>query len=297
MQKIEITLVAVLLPIFILALFAVFIDQQQQFVFAESAPTTVPFPTFTNTPNIPAVQRTSTAALSLPHTATPVPPTATARPPTVIVNINMHVRQGPGTNYAVIGGASTGQEFAITGTESGARWWFQINYNGIAGWIYAPLVTTINAAGVQVAANIPPPPRPTDTPVPPTVPPTVQPTNAPVPFIVQPANTPVPLPTQPPPATRIPRKVNDDSRNGRAICEEQIQRRRGSEQTQHQNRVEDIERYYARKVEDARERYGHSFAQLNIRMAEIEKSAQRDREDERIRHERILAEIDSVVCD
>ncbi|MCY4071956.1 MAG: SH3 domain-containing protein [Chloroflexi bacterium] len=289
MQKIEIALVAVLLPIFILALLAVFIDQQQQFVLGETTPTTVSFPTFTNTPNIPAAQRTSTAAMSLPHTSTPIPPTATARPPTVIVTINMNVRQGPGTNYAVIGGASTGQEFAITGTESGARWWFQIDYNGIAGWIYAPLVTIINAAGVQVAANIPPPPRPTDTPVPPT--------NTPVPFIVQPANTPVPFPTQPPPATRIPHEVNNDNRNGRAICEEQLQRMRGSEQTRHQNRVEDIERYYARKVEDARERYGHSFAQLNLRMAEIEKSARRDREDERIRHERILAEIESVVCD
>lgn len=200
MQKFEIASVAVLFPIFILALFAVLIDQHQQFALGEVAPTTVPFPTFTNTPNIPAAQRTSTSALSLPHTATPVPPTATARPPTAIVNINMNVRQGPGTNYAVIGGASTGQEFAITGTESGARWWFQINYNGMAGWIYAPLVTIINAAGVQVAANIPPPPRPTDTPVPPTV----QPTNTPVPFIVQSANTPVPLPTQPPPATSIP---------------------------------------------------------------------------------------------
>ena len=293
MQKIEIVSVAVLLPIFILALFVVFIDQRQQVALGEVAPTTVPFPTFTNTPNIPAAQRTSTAALSLPHTATPVPPTATARPPTLIANTNMNVRQGPGTNYAVIGGASTGQEFAITGTESGARWWFQINYNGMAGWMYAPLVTTINTAGVQVAANIPPPPRPTDTPVPPTVPPA----NTPVPVIVQPANTPVPFSTQPPPATRIPREVYDDNRNRRAICEEQIQRRRGSEQTRHQNRVGDIERYYARKVEDARERYGHSFAQLNIRMAEIEKSAQRDREDERIRHERILAEIDSVVCD
>ena len=163
----------------------------------------------------------------------------------------------------------------------------------MAGWMYAPLVTTINTAGVQVAADIPPPPRPTDTPVPPTVPPA----NTPVPVIVQPANTPVPFSTQPPPATRIPREVYDDSRNRRAICEEQIQRRRGSEQTRHQNRVEDIERYYARKVEDARERYGHSFAQLNLRVAEIEKSALRDREDERIRHERILAEIDSVVCD
>ena len=227
MQKIEIALVAVLLPIFILALFAVFIDQQQQFALGETAPTTVPFPTFTNTPNIPIAQRTSTAALSLPHTATPVPPTATVRLPTVIVNINMNVRRGPGTNYAVIGGASTGQEFAITGTESGARWWFQINYNGMAGWVYAPLVTTINAAGVQVAANIPPPPRPTDTPVPPTVPPT----NTPVPFIVQPANTPVPLPTQPPPATRIPHEVDDDNRGGRAICEEHIQRRRGRTNT------------------------------------------------------------------
>ena len=284
MQRIEIVAVAVLLLTFILIMFVGLIAQWQQPALGKAAPTTVPFPTFTNTPSAPPAQKAPTAAPSLPPTATPVPPTDTPRPPTVIVNSNMNVRQGPGTNYPVIGGASAGQEFAMTGIESGARQWLQINYNGLAGWVYAPLVTAINAAGVQVAANIPPTPRPTDTPVP---------------AIIQPTNTPVPPPAQPTQVTRSAREMYDDNRNGRINCatekNRRAQERRDAEQVYHQHRIEDIQRYYDRDREDAREKFGHSFALLNIRLAEIDRDQRRSIEDEQIRHQRQLEEIDSIV--
>lgn len=291
MQRFEIATVALLFVTFILIIFAGLIARRQQPALGKAASsTTVPFPTFTNTPSAPPAQKTPTRVPSLPPTATPILPTSTPRPPTAIVNSNMNVRQGPGTNYAVIGGASPGQEFFITGTDAGARQWFQIDYIGRAGWIYAPLVTAINAAGVQVAANIPPTPRPTDTPVP---------------AIIQPTNTPVPPPAQPTQVTKSAREVYDDNRNGRIDCatekNRRAQERRDAEQTYHQHRLEDIQRYYDRRREDARERFGHSFARLNLRLAEIDRDQRRETEDEQIRHQRKLEEIDSdrdrVVCD
>lgn len=282
--------VALLFVTFILVILAGIIGQLRRPAFGRAAPTTVSFPTFTVTPSAPPAQKTLAHIQSLPPTATPILPTATPRPPTVIVSRNMNVRQGPGTNYAVIGGASPGQEFAITGTDAGARQWFQIDYIGRAGWIYAPLVTAINAAGVQVAANIPPTPRPTDTPVP---------------AIIQPTNTPAPPPAQPTQVTKSAREMYDDNLNGRIDCaaekNRRAQERREAEQTYHQHRLEDIQRYYDRRREDARERFGHSFARLNLRLAEIDRDQRREIEDEQIRHQRKLEEIDSdrdrIVCD
>ena len=283
MHKIEIVSVATLLLTFILIIFAGFIVQRQQSALGKVAPTTVPFPTFTNTPSIQPAQKTPAAAQSLPHTATPLPPTATPRPPTVIVNTNINVRHGPGTNYGIIGGVNAGQEFVMIGIESAARQWIQIDYNGIAGWVYAPLVTALNSAGVQVAANIAPPPRPTNTPVP---------------VIVQPPNTPVP--TRPTQVVSGPRQVYDDRRIDCATeRNRRIQERRDAERILHERNLENIQISYDRERQKARERYGHSFAQRNIRLAEIDRLQQEDIEDEQLRHKRRLEDIDrtAIVCD
>jgi uncharacterized protein YgiM (DUF1202 family) len=104
-----------------------------------------------------------------------------------IGNVFMNVRGGPGTNYNVIGTASPGQEFRITGKNPGLGDWWQIDFGGRTGWVYSQLVTAANAEAVQVALNIPAPPPPTATPVPP---------------------TPVPAPTQPP-APRFPYSLVD----------------------------------------------------------------------------------------
>ncbi len=112
----------------------------------KSASSILSRPTWTNTP-----QRQ-------PATPTPTPkPTRTPRPtPIVALNKNMNVRGGPGTYYPIIGMASPDQQFPITGKNPVGDWW-QINYKGLTGWIYAPLVTAINADGVQIAIVIPVP--------------------------------------------------------------------------------------------------------------------------------------------
>ncbi len=151
-------------------------------------PTNTPVPTFTPTP-VGAAPATGGGQLSSQTpsqpAATPLPPAATATPESPMVtigNVLMNVRGGPGTNYNVIGTASPGQEFRITGKNPGLGDWWQIDYGGRTGWVFGQLVTATNAETVQVALAIPAPPPPTATPVPP---------------------TPVPVPTQPP-APRFP---------------------------------------------------------------------------------------------
>ncbi len=79
-------------------------------------------------------------------------PTSTPRPkPIVIINNNMNVRAGPGTNYSIIGAATLSQQFVITGKNPAGDWW-EIDYNRKKGWIYSPLVTAMNAERVPVAA-------------------------------------------------------------------------------------------------------------------------------------------------
>ena len=150
---------------------------------APALPTNTPVPTFTSTPvgAAPAASSGQTGSQTqVQPVATSAPPGATATPelPMVTIgNVLMNVRGGPGTNYHVIGTASPGQRFAITGKNPGLGDWWQIDYSGETGWVYGPLVTATNANSVLVAVVIPAPPPPTATPIPP---------------------TPVPAPTQPP---------------------------------------------------------------------------------------------------
>ena len=156
-------------------------------------PTNTPVPTFTSTPAGPAPATGGGQATSQTPSqpaATPVPAAATATPESPMVtigNVLMNVRGGPGTNYNVIGTASPGQKFQITGKNPGLGDWWQIDFRGQTGWVYGQLVTATNSETVQVALAIPAPPPPTATPIPP---------------------TPVPVPTQPP-APRFPYSLID----------------------------------------------------------------------------------------
>jgi len=162
-------------------------------------PTDTPVPTFTPTVEVviapvdpgaaataKAAEEEATAAAQAaanPQPATQAPaqePTATETPvptaPTeaaVTVTSAMNVRGGPGTNYNVIGSANAGQRFLVTGKNPAGDWW-QINFNGQAGWVFGQLVSQENTGGVQVAANIPAAP------------------------VIPPTNTPAPVPTSPP---------------------------------------------------------------------------------------------------
>jgi hypothetical protein len=164
-------------------------------------PTRTPMPTFTPTPEIvmtpvdPAAAATAKAAEAAAAAnnaanvggtdanqaaPTPAPAEPTATPePSVVVSQLMNVRQGPGTNYPIIGQADAGQRYRVTGKNQAGNWW-QVDFNGQAGWVFADLVTAEGTDAVAVAANIPAPP-PTPTPVPPTATPIPQPTATPAP--------------------------------------------------------------------------------------------------------------------
>ena len=80
--------------------------------------------------------------------------TATLTPlrPWVTINTRINVREGPGTNYAVLGTAPPGERFVITGKSPGLGDWWQIDIGARTGWVYGPLVTATNAQSVQVVA-------------------------------------------------------------------------------------------------------------------------------------------------
>ena len=128
-----------------------------------------------------ALEATDTPTPTLTHTPTPPPtptatttptPTATSTSPTVSISRTMNVRAGPGTNYPVVGQASPGDQYVISGKNPASSWW-QIIFDGQYAWVYSPLVTATRGQFVQVASNIPTPaatpvpPAPTATPIPP----------------------------------------------------------------------------------------------------------------------------------
>ena len=71
--------------------------------------------------------------------------------PTATIGRRMNVREGPGTNYAVVGTAGPGEQYRITGKSPGSGDWWQIKYEGGSAWVYGPLVTATDAENVQVA--------------------------------------------------------------------------------------------------------------------------------------------------
>jgi uncharacterized protein YraI len=143
-----------------------------------------------------AEQATATPAVAEPPTAAP---TNTPAPAEVTTTDVVNVRGGPGTNYNIIGSAQAGETFPVTGKSPAGDWW-QINYNGQAGWVFAQLTSARNTEAVAVAQNIPaapptqPPAPPTNTPAPqppqppaeaqPTQPPANNPDNSAYPFIL-----------------------------------------------------------------------------------------------------------------
>ena len=77
----------------------------------------------------------------------------------------MNIRRGPGTNYAIVGSAATGEQFDITGKNPASDWW-RIDYQGQNAWIYAPMVTATNADTIGVVPTPAPPPTSIPQPTP-----------------------------------------------------------------------------------------------------------------------------------
>ena len=109
-------------------------------------------------------------ATSEPAAVAAAAPAAPAAAPTDRVTLTsgqiVNLRQGPGTNYAVVGQIAAGQRYDVTGKNEDGSWW-QIDDNGQKAWIIGQLVSASgDTASVAVAQDIPEPPvaaAPADT--------------------------------------------------------------------------------------------------------------------------------------
>ena len=118
-------------------------------------PSRTPTATFTNTAT---ATRSFTPTFTPSYTKTPTPTsTPSLAPCSVFVSAGQpaaNVRTGPGTLYPLMGGISPADgRFLVTGVNidgHGNKWW-QINYNGAAGWVSDPFVTTSGDC-----SNVPP---------------------------------------------------------------------------------------------------------------------------------------------
>lgn len=98
-------------------------------------------------------------------TPSPVPTATAAAGPSVRVLHEMNVRAGPSTDDPILGSAQADQRFPITGRNAGGDWW-QIDFNGQTGWVYAPLVEASQGTDVAVVAGAVASPAPDQTPTP-----------------------------------------------------------------------------------------------------------------------------------
>ncbi len=124
----------------------------------------------TNTPSREPVQPTFTPTLTAEVIQPPLNTPAPSAPIAVVMGDAINLREGPGTNYPVVGSAQNGERFEILARSgSGANLWYVIRrgQNGTA-WVYGSIVQIEpENAIIPAAATIPPPP-PTETAPPPT---------------------------------------------------------------------------------------------------------------------------------
>ena len=124
-------------------------------------------------------------AQAAPQPAVTLAPTATLAPNVARFTVKsdlaanaVNVRSGPGTAFGVIGTATKGAQFEISGKNQAGDWYEFDHSSGRKGWIYAPLVDVENPQLITLALNIPVAPTPLPQP----------PTNTPVPVVVAPAD-------------------------------------------------------------------------------------------------------------
>ncbi len=137
--------------------------------------------------------------------ATPTPTTApsatpAARPLASATEL-LNLRQGPGTEYTLVGSLAPGEAAEITGKNAAGDWWQVRTSGGASAWVYGPLVTTSGPVdAIALAADIPAAPTaaPTATPAP--APPAAAPPAdpAPQPTAAPPADPPADPPAAPP---------------------------------------------------------------------------------------------------
>lgn len=100
-----------------------------------------------------------------PPVPQPVQTTCTVDPnvPYGIATTSVNLREGPSTEYPVVGGAQPGQCGQIVGRNDNTSWWAVSTTQGVV-WVSAAYVNAFNTANVPVLAA---PPLPPDLPTPP----------------------------------------------------------------------------------------------------------------------------------
>jgi hypothetical protein len=102
----------------------------------------------------PTITQVPTETPLPPASTLPLPPTATALPPATALAAAatstgaqfssdqvVNVREGPGTDYNIIGQLQTQTTYVVLGKNQDASW-LEFDYDGQSGWVLASLVTT-----------------------------------------------------------------------------------------------------------------------------------------------------------
>jgi uncharacterized protein YgiM (DUF1202 family) len=83
---------------------------------------------------------------------------AANRDPLLVVNdAAVNVRSGPATTYDLLGAASQGQRFKVTGKNAAGDWWQICCINNQPGWIFGALAKAENVDNVPVITDLPTP--------------------------------------------------------------------------------------------------------------------------------------------
>ena len=108
-----------------------------------------------------ATAATATATTSSPPTKR-ISPTLTPEPtpaPYVIVEVMMNVRNGPGTEFNVIGQIESQKKYLVIGKH--VDWWLVDLGDNQSGWVYAPGNVTRFVGNADTVPDIASPPTPT----------------------------------------------------------------------------------------------------------------------------------------
>lgn len=113
----------------------------------------------------------SAASFQAPAPAAPVAPTPepTPRPepdvPTAYVTVSLlNLRSGPGTEFDVVTMAAVDEALPIIGQDENWPEWWQVDYNGQTGWVFAPMIET--AGPLSQVPNMTALPLPSSSPTP-----------------------------------------------------------------------------------------------------------------------------------
>lgn len=117
----------------------------------------------------PAADEAEAASDAVSETPDETVPADEARADVVVEAAN--VRNGPSTDYNVVGTVVNGEQYPVTGRNAQGDWWQICCFAEQPGWIYDPLVEMQNADLVAEVTDLPPlPERPTPAPLADTVP-------------------------------------------------------------------------------------------------------------------------------